>query len=155
VLGRLGTGSAHAKAILFGEHAVVYGAPAIAMPLHQLGVEAIVRLTPGSEMRLESELFAGSASSAPEELRPVTTAVREALSRTGVRGDEVQVLVRSAIPHGRGLGSSAAVAAAITRAVANLSGVELDDATFHESHLTEGGTTHDERAGAGAERRRA
>lgn len=129
----VGVGTAHAKAILFGEHAVVYGAPAIAMPLHQLGVEAIVRPTPGAEMRLESELFAGSASSAPEELRPVITAVRVALESTGMTGDEVQVLVRSAIPHGRGLGSSAAVAAAITRAAANLTGAELSDTAFHEA----------------------
>lgn len=129
---RTGTGTAHAKAILFGEHAVVYGAPAIAMPLHQLGVEAIVRPTPGGEMRIESELFAGTASSAPEELRPVVTAVRVALASTGAASEDVQVLVRSAIPHGRGLGSSAAVAAAITRAVADLRGVELADDEFHE-----------------------
>ncbi|QBE48144.1 mevalonate kinase [Leucobacter triazinivorans] len=131
----VGTGTAHAKAILFGEHAVVYGAPAIAVPLHQLEVETMIRPTPGSELRIESELFAGTASSAPEVLRPVITAVRAALGAVGAVGAEemqAQLRVRSAIPHGRGLGSSAAVAAAIARAAADLFGTELDADAFHE-----------------------
>ena len=33
---RTGIGRAHAKSILLGEHAVVYGTPAIAVPLHAL-----------------------------------------------------------------------------------------------------------------------
>ncbi|WP_083451394.1 mevalonate kinase [Leucobacter celer] len=129
---RVGVGTAHAKAILFGEHAVVYGAPAIAVPLHQLEVETSIRSTPGSELRIESELFAGTASSAPDVLRPVITAVRAALASVGVSGEQVQLRVRSAIPHGRGLGSSAAVAAAIARAAADLAGVELGADEFHE-----------------------
>lgn len=128
----VGTGTAHAKAILFGEHAVVYGAPAIAVPLHQLEVETAIRPTPGSELRIESELFAGTASSAPEVLRPVITAVRAALAAVDAEDEPVQLRVRSAIPHGRGLGSSAAVAAAIARAAADLFGTELDADAFHE-----------------------
>lgn len=130
--GRVGTGAAHAKAILFGEHAVVYGAPAIALPLHQLEVEARIRATPGSELRIESELFAGSAETAPELLRPVITAVRAALSVSGTPNDQVQLRVRSAIPHGRGLGSSAAVAAAIARSTADMCGVDLSTDQLHD-----------------------
>ena len=34
----IGVGKAHSKIILIGEHAVVYGYPAIALPLHHIEV---------------------------------------------------------------------------------------------------------------------
>ena len=40
---RLGAGRAHGKAILLGEHAVVYGAPALAVPVPQLTAVAKAR----------------------------------------------------------------------------------------------------------------
>lgn len=129
---RIGAGSAHAKAILFGEHAVVYGAPAIAVPLHRLEVQADVRRTELGELRIESELFAGAASGAPAQLRPVIAAVDAALASVGRAGDHLELRIRSAIPHGRGLGSSAAVATAIARAIAELYGVDLSLAERHE-----------------------
>ena len=75
-------GSAHAKAILFGEHAVVYGAPAIAVPIHELAAEA--RVDSAAEgVRIESELFSGDASAAPAHLQPVVTAIHAALAYCG------------------------------------------------------------------------
>ncbi|MGO1537775.1 MAG: mevalonate kinase [Leucobacter sp.] len=122
---RVGTGTAHAKAILFGEHAVVYGAPAIAVPLHGLEVQADIRRTPVTELRIESELFAGAATAAPAHMRPVIAAVQAAVASIESADERVELRIRSAIPHGRGLGSSAAVATAITRAIADLHGVDL------------------------------
>ena len=40
----IGVGKAHSKIILIGEHAVVYGYPAIALPLHH--IEVICQIIP-------------------------------------------------------------------------------------------------------------
>lgn len=126
-----GAGSAHAKAILFGEHAVVYGAPAIAIPIHEL--EAEVRVdTVASGLRIESELYSGDASAAPQRLQPVISAIRSALVHVGRPARGVRVQILSAIPHSRGLGSSAAVAAAIARGVADWAGTSLDTAGLYD-----------------------
>lgn len=128
---RIGTGTANGKAILLGEHAVVYGAPAIAMPLLDLEVEADLRPVAGGGLRLESDLFAGTSESAPEHMRPVTTAVRSALTALDIDDHRVQVRIRSGIPHGLGLGSSAAVATAVARAAADYAGIILEADQLH------------------------
>ena len=44
----IGVGRAHAKAIVLGEHAVVYGAAAIALPVPQMTVTASAAWSPQS-----------------------------------------------------------------------------------------------------------
>lgn len=124
-------GLAHAKAILFGEHSVVYGSPALAVPLHGLAAQADVRASPGRETRIESQLFSGTVQASPALMGPVVTGLRAALEATGDASAEVELCIRSAIPHGRGLGSSAAVATALARAVAELRGQVFDPAALH------------------------
>ena len=140
---RTGHGAAHAKSILLGEHAVVYGAPAIAIPIHELETIATVTAATGRGT-LDSDLYTGPLDAAPERLRPVLTALLAASAR--IRGAEpddrgtpidprlipaVDLQIRSTIPHERGLGSSAAVAAAIARAVHDAAERPLDsDALF-------------------------
>lgn len=117
--GPVGSGRAHAKAILFGEHAVVYGAPAIALPMP--GLATTVQATPAAVTYLESELYTGRATSAPARLGPVLTAIEATLAHLrehGVPTRGVKISIRSEVSPDRGLGSSAAVAAAIAQAVA-------------------------------------
>jgi mevalonate kinase len=102
-----GTGSATAKAILMGEHFVVHGSPALAVPVPQLNLS--VTLAPAPEAApLEGHLghcvaTALAALDAPADLR-------------------VTASVTSSIPVGSGLGSSAALSLAVARAAAALLG---------------------------------
>jgi mevalonate kinase len=102
------------KVILLGEHAVVYGHPAICLPLDR-GVT--VRVQRAAELRL-----AAVPSSGGEPLRTALGGVADSL------GVKAEVSIDSAIPVGAGLGSSAAVAVAATRALAALAGRALDAA---------------------------
>lgn len=140
-----GLGSAHGKAILMGEHSVVYGAPAIALPLVDLQTTASVR--EADHGSISSDLYTGPLEGAPARLQPVITALRATVDRVGLSFDSFEIVISSTIPLERGLGSSAAVAAAMVRAVSNAAGVALSpEETFelvqvaeHVAHGTSSG----------------
>jgi len=121
------TGSAHAKVILLGEHAVVHGAPAIALPVHGLTLTATVTRT-DRPLWIDSVLYRGPIAGAPELLAAPVTAITETLRHVGAPATGLAVRIDGEIPAERGLGSSAAVAAAIATAVARSHGIDLDDA---------------------------
>ncbi|WP_343959921.1 mevalonate kinase [Yaniella flava] len=125
-----GLGSAHGKAILLGEHAVVYGAPAIVLPLLDLQATASIRRS--RRGYITSDLYTGPLASAPRHMGPVLTALRVSAEQLDVRADRVELILRSTIPFERGLGSSAATSAAVVRAVANLAGERLSAAQTHD-----------------------
>ncbi|MFD0889742.1 hypothetical protein ACFQ08_34825, partial [Streptosporangium algeriense] len=88
---RVGVGRAHGKAILLGEHTVVYGTPAIAVPLPALTVTAVVRPCPGQAPGDEGD--AGPQASVAALLR-----------RWGRAGDRLWIAFDCAVPPARGLG---------------------------------------------------
>jgi mevalonate kinase len=141
----VGMGHAHGKAILVGEHTVVYGLPAIAIPLSGLSVVAVARAgvesgvsgRPTMPRVLDREHFqyrftcGHDDSAAGAEFGPAV-AVRAALQRWWIDRGSVEVSVGSSIPPARGLGSSAALAAAAVCAVANLLAEPLEDRALFE-----------------------
>lgn len=133
---RTGAGEAHAKVILSGEHAVVYGKPAIAYPVHALGLRAEVRLE-GNEWFASTPYHAGvvrRTGATDNGLARVLseTALTNVLAFLGEEPDGIRVQVTGLVPPARGLGSSAAVAAAIVRAVAQTYDVTLNDEELFE-----------------------
>ncbi|MCW5892223.1 MAG: mevalonate kinase [bacterium] len=106
-------GRAGGKVILLGEHVVVYGRPAIATGL-PLGLEAEVSAGDGPALASEHD---GDPRGAD--------LVRAACAATGLDPARVVVRVRSELPPGRGLGSSAALAVATLRACAAAAGRTL------------------------------
>lgn len=106
-----GYGSASGKIILMGEHSVVYGEPAIAFPFQATRITA--ELEPSVENTLFSDYYSGPLTKVPAHLhniRQLTEKLQEAL-----RCGRTNLTIHSTIPGERGMGSSAAVAVAITR----------------------------------------
>lgn len=116
-------GEAYSKLILVGEHAVVYGKPAIAVPF-PLKAKAIVYRTEGP-ITLESSVYTGEITSLPDKMKGISACIKETLQYLNNTSDGLLIKIDSAIPLGRGLGSSAAVAIAIVRALASFYKKEL------------------------------
>ena len=150
---RSGYGETCAKVILFGEHSVVYGYSAIALPLKNLRMRATVTgrdlageetavcetfetcetcetcaeipesadstilLNSDSRITLSCLDFNGKLSEVPTRFSSVRTAIHAALEFAGRVGDSLHVVTESNFPPERGLGSSAASAGAVIRAI--------------------------------------
>ena len=101
-------GTAAGKVILLGEHGVVYGKHALALPIPDA-----VNVTVARSGDLSHDL--------PDEF------VNLLLDELGIDDRNWCISVESRLPFGKGLGSSAAIAVAIVRAFDKALGIGLDD----------------------------
>jgi len=113
---KIGVGKAHSKIILIGEHAVVYGYPAISLPL--LEVEVTCRVLPAeTPWRLFEE-------------DTLSMAVYASLEYLNIKEACIRCQIESAIPEKRGMGSSAAISIAAIRAVFDYYDAQLSQETL-------------------------
>jgi mevalonate kinase len=119
--------TAPGKIILFGEHAVVYGQPALAVPVTQVQAEVRIDRIFSSGIRINAPNIRVNArldSLAPSHpLAATVINTLAALRDNSLSG--VSILIRSEIPVASGLGSGAAVSVAIIRALAKHLNKEL------------------------------
>jgi mevalonate kinase len=106
------TGEACGKVILFGEHAVVYGTPAIAAGIERAARASATRSTSGtSTLRIGNREVIADATGADDLGRALF-----ALLHLSPALPPLNIEAHSDLPAGGGLGSSAALAVAIARA---------------------------------------
>lgn len=111
------TGRGRHKVIVLGEHAVVYGHPALGAPLDE-GVSVSVRTT-GRSSGIEP-----IGVTDPDRLGE---ALGRMAARAGFGGSGLEVRVESGLPAGAGLGGSAALCVAFARALLGIAGRREDD----------------------------
>ncbi|MDX9992046.1 MAG: mevalonate kinase [Anaerolineales bacterium] len=138
------TACAPGKIILFGEHAVVYGRPALAVPVQQVQAQASIEktgeysgenwadsvLVQAPDIGLFSSLSVLQAHHPPH---PLAAVIEKTLQRLNIsQPPALSVTIRSTIPVASGLGSGAAVSVAVIRALAGLFGQPLPDAQISQ-----------------------
>lgn len=117
------TGVAHSKLILVGEHAVVHGQPAIAIPFPLIGVESVVEQIVGN-VYLDSSLYQGPIEAAPNSLAGIVNTIKQTVKVLKIPYRDLLIRIKSSIPPGKGLGSSASVAIAVVKSLFTYSNKE-------------------------------
>lgn len=124
--------SAPGKVILCGEHAVVYGQPAIALPVHQVRTKTSILAkpaapagevrvyAPGIQMDTMLEQLVNE-----DPLRAAIEMVRDELKIRSIPACEIRI--NTSIPIAAGLGSSASVTVSVVRALSQFFGHPLPD----------------------------
>jgi mevalonate kinase len=115
--------SAPAKLIVCGEHAVVYGQPAIAVALSDVRARtALVRGEPGSGLQIVAHDLSKLWSRQTEPENPLLKLVENTLDLLEVSNRDLTISFSSQIPIASGMGSGAAIATALVRVVAAYAG---------------------------------
>lgn len=122
--------SAPGKIILCGEHAVVYGKPAIAVPVFEVFTRVSILAKPNAptddSLVIAPAIGLKAFLSSLQNNHPIRVTLRLVLEQ--IHTDHLpacEIQIRSTIPTAAGLGSSASTAVALTRAISSFLGHPL------------------------------
>jgi len=113
--------SAPGKIILFGEHAVVYGRPALAVPVTQVHADVDISDSsrPGIWIQAPNIHLHAELNTLPSD-HPIAAVIHNLFFLSRVSPfPSININISSSIPVASGLGSGAAVTVALTRALAS------------------------------------
>ena len=122
--------TAPGKIILFGEHAVVYGKPAIAIPV--AGMRATAWSEPGEKgitinaMDIKKKYKLGTSDN------QFSVLAQSILAISDKNEPNLTINLTSKLPQGSGMGSSAATSTAVCRALSGYLGVNLAENEISE-----------------------
>lgn len=119
-----GVGQGRGKIILTGEHAVVYGQPAIAIPVTEVITTASVKAGNDEGVIIFANDLPAVFSLANDD-NGITQIIRLCLESIAVQSPRLIIRVNSTIPIASGFGSGAALSAAIARALFSYFGEQL------------------------------
>lgn len=111
-----GIGTSHAKIILMGEHSVVYGQPAIALPLPSVQLSVTLSSRQDNQRIIKSRYYHGSLENLPSSMIGIKKLIDTLSARFNDQETGWDLKIESQLPAERGMGSSAASAIAIIRA---------------------------------------
>lgn len=111
-----GIGTSHAKIILMGEHSVVYGQPAIALPLPSVQLSVTLSSRQDNQRIIKSRYYHGSLENLPSSMIGIKKLIDTLSARFNDQETSWDLKIESQLPAERGMGSSAASAIAIIRA---------------------------------------
>lgn len=111
-----GIGTSHAKIILMGEHSVVYGQPAIALPLPSVQLSVTLSSRQDNQRIIKSRYYHGSLENLPSSMIGIKKLIDTLSARFNDQETGWDLKLESQLPAERGMGSSAASAIAIIRA---------------------------------------
>ncbi|KRN75766.1 hypothetical protein IV73_GL000265 [Weissella kandleri] len=115
ILKKTSIGKSHAKVILMGEHSVVYGQPAIALPLPDISFTTTIMPRLAGQM-IFTPTYQGPLSSLAENYEGIRQLILRLLDFFNAKKRPFTLHINSDIPQERGMGSSAASAISIVRA---------------------------------------